>query len=59
MQLRVTRPVSGRLVVTRDGAEVWSGRINARPERRLTVPIAALPVGETGTLSVSIEELRR
>lgn len=57
MQLRVTRPVRGRLVVTRDGAEVWSGRINARPERRLTVPIAALPVGETGTLSVSIEEL--
>jgi len=59
LQLRVTQPVKGRLVVTRDGAELWSGQIDTRPERRLTVPIAALPVGETGTLTVRIEERTR
>ncbi|MDP3340027.1 NAD(P)/FAD-dependent oxidoreductase [Frigidibacter sp.] len=56
LQLRVTRPVAGRLVVTRAGAEIWSGQIRALPERRLTVPIAALPVGETGTLTLRLEE---
>lgn len=56
LQLRVTRPVVGRLVVTRGGEEIWSGRIRTRPERRLTLPIAALPVGESGTLVLRIDE---
>ena len=56
LQLRVTRPVVGRLVVTRGGEEIWSGRIHTRPERRLTLPIAGLPVGESGVLSLRVDE---
>jgi len=56
LQLRVTRPVMGRLVVTRGGEEIWSGRIRSGPERRLTLPIAGLPVGESGELALRIDE---
>ncbi len=42
IQLRVARPVRGRLRLCVDGREVWARRINALPERRLTVPLAAL-----------------
>lgn len=58
LQFRVTRPVSGRLVLAREGEEIWSGSVTARPERRLTLPIAALPLGEAGTLTLRIEEWR-
>ncbi len=39
LQLRVNRPVQGRLAVRVEGREVWSRRIHSRPERRIVVPM--------------------
>jgi thioredoxin reductase len=39
LQLRVDRPVSGRLSLRVDGSEYASRRIDSRPERRITLPM--------------------
>lgn len=39
LQLRVRRPVSGRLRLLVDGAEVAGRALSARPERRITLPL--------------------
>ena len=40
LQLRVDRPVSGRLDLRADGVPIWRRRTSALPERRLLVPLA-------------------
>ncbi len=52
LQLRVARPVSGRLALRVGGAEVYARAINARPDRRLTLP---LPPGD-GPVEVEVIE---
>jgi len=42
LQVRVARPVRGRLALRRGGQEVWSRRLKALPERRITVPLDGL-----------------
>lgn len=39
LQVRVARPLRGRLTLHLDGHEVWSRRLKALPERRITVPL--------------------
>jgi len=45
LQLRVNRPVRGRLVLRIGDKEVVSRRIDSRPERRILLPMPALPHG--------------
>ena len=52
LQIRVNRPVSGRLTMRVDGREVVSRKINARPERRIFLP---LPDG-TGPVEIVLED---
>lgn len=52
LQLRVRRPVAGRLTLRVAGAEVASLAIATRPERRITLP---LPPGE-GPVEIVLEE---
>lgn len=52
LQLRVTRPVKGRLSLRVDGSEKASRRIDSRPERRITLPIPR--VG--GAVEIVLEE---
>lgn len=42
LQIRLTRPARGRLRIHAGDREIWSGRINALPERRILVPLAPL-----------------
>jgi thioredoxin reductase len=43
IQLRLDRPVRGELRVEADGRPVWSRRLSSGPERRILVPLKALP----------------
>lgn len=52
LQLRVTRPVAGRLSLRVGGAEIYSRRLNTVPERRITLP---LPPG-TGPVEIVLDE---
>lgn len=57
LQLRVARPVRGRLVLASGADELWSRPITLRPERRFLVPLA--PIARhlaKPDLSLSIEE---
>ncbi len=58
VDLRVTRAVKGRLSLRIAGAEVWSQRLSALPERRLSVPLAAFASypGATDTAELVLEE---
>ncbi|WP_457940776.1 NAD(P)/FAD-dependent oxidoreductase [Mesorhizobium sp. 10J20-29] len=56
IQLRVTRPVEGRLGLRIDGTELWSKPLSAVPERRLTVPVSMLPDGRKGTAEFFVRE---
>ena len=53
LQLRADRPVKGRLTVRGPGGPVLSRRIDALPERRITIPLRRLPRG--APLAVSVE----
>jgi len=52
LQLRVTRPVAGRLTVKVGGSEYASRRIDTRPERRITVPLPP----RAGAVEIVLEE---
>ena len=56
IQLRVTRPVEGRLGLSIDGTELWSRPLSALPERRLSVPVSLLPDGRQGTAEFFVRE---
>ena len=42
IQLRITAPFSGRLLVRQDGKTILEKRLRTRPERRIVLPIAPL-----------------
>ncbi len=56
LQLRVTRPVDGRLSLRIDDKEIWSKKLSALPERRLTLPASKLPAGRQGVAELFLEE---
>ncbi|WP_374374345.1 NAD(P)/FAD-dependent oxidoreductase [Dongia sp.] len=57
IQLRVSAAVSGDLVVHAGGQRVWRQRISALPERRILIPLSALPVpADAATLRISIDQ---
>jgi hypothetical protein len=56
LQLRVTKPVNGRLGLRIDGAELWSRPLTAWPERRLSLPISMLPDGREGLAELFVQE---
>jgi thioredoxin reductase len=43
LQIRVTRPVRGRLSLRQGGCRLWEGRLASRPERRVLVRLDRLP----------------
>ncbi|KGB80888.1 pyridine nucleotide-disulfide oxidoreductase [Rhodovulum sp. NI22] len=55
-QLRVTRPARGRLILRVNGEVILSRALSALPERRITLPLNALPAGVEGVAEVSFEE---
>lgn len=56
LQLRVTRPVKGRIELRANGLLLSQHRINARPLRRITLPLpAALPAGQ-GEVEIALVE---
>lgn len=48
VQLRVSRPVKGRLFVKINGKTIWSRRLHSLPERRITIPIKIFSVLDGG-----------
>ncbi len=57
LQLRVTRPISGALVVRQNGVEIARRRLKALPERRILVDAEVLRgAKETGDLVLTVEE---
>lgn len=42
VQLRLKQPFKGRLVAETEGRMLWSGALNARPERRILAPMKPL-----------------
>lgn len=57
IQLRVSAAVSGDLVVHASGQRIWRQRIAALPERRILIPLGALPVpADATTLRISIDQ---
>lgn len=58
LQLRVSTPTSGQLVVRADGRNIWSKPRSCLPERRMLVPIAELAVPE-GTRQLEVDFIRR
>lgn len=56
IQLRVTRPVRGRLVLRADDTEIWARRIKALPERRILAPLAPALAHRGKRIIVTLEE---
>ena len=56
IQIRVTRPVKGRLSLRVGGAEMWSRPLSALPERRIKLSISALPDGREGLAELFVHE---
>jgi len=56
IQMRVTERISGKLVANTENGPVWSRALNARPERRIEVPIAEIVAQiADGTVEFEIE----
>lgn len=55
--LRAARTVRGRLAVLGDGRELWSQRLHALPERRLTVPSRFLARFQPKLLQFSLDDV--
>lgn len=56
LQLRVTRPVKGRIEIRSNGLVIGKHQINARRLRRITLPLpAALPAGQ-GAVEIALVE---
>ncbi len=49
LQLRLEQAVCGRILVEVDDSLVWQRAINALPDRRLLVPLAAIPLPQGAT----------
>lgn len=48
VQLRVSRPVKGKLFVKINGKMIWSRRLHSLPERRITIPMKIFSVLDGG-----------
>jgi NADPH-dependent 2,4-dienoyl-CoA reductase/sulfur reductase-like enzyme len=55
-RLRVSRPARGRLRLLADGREIWSRRVNALPERRLSLPVHRIPRVGIADLAIELAE---
>jgi NADPH-dependent 2,4-dienoyl-CoA reductase/sulfur reductase-like enzyme len=44
LQLRVDRPVAGRLTIDGGGQRLWQRRLKTRPERRILIPLQELSI---------------
>ncbi|HEV7254720.1 MAG TPA: FAD-dependent oxidoreductase [Mesorhizobium sp.] len=56
-QLRLLRKARGRLALVSDnGAALWSKPLSSLPERRILVPIAAVPANAQGPLAFVLRE---
>ncbi len=44
LQLRMLSAARGHLTVSADGVTIWRTRLSALPERRLSIPLSALPI---------------
>jgi len=56
LKARVTRQARGRLRLLASGHELWSRRMTALPERRLSVPVSRLPAGELDDIAIDFIE---
>lgn len=56
LQLRVTRPVRGWVSIVHNGRSLARHRIDARPERRILLPVDWLPVETTGVVEIALTE---
>jgi NADPH-dependent 2,4-dienoyl-CoA reductase/sulfur reductase-like enzyme len=56
LKARVMRAASGRLQLSADGRVLWSRRMTALPERRLSIPGSCLPRGEPGDIAIDVIE---
>lgn len=44
LQLRVDRPVNGRLTIEAGGQKLWERRLKTRPERRILIPLQQISI---------------
>lgn len=57
MQIRLNRPIKGKLTVTSNGKTVWSKHINSRPERRILIPLLpSLDLGLDAPIELTLIE---
>lgn len=56
LRARVERETRGRLRLLANGREVWSRRVHALPERRISLPADRVPLEGLETLSVELVE---
>jgi Pyridine nucleotide-disulphide oxidoreductase len=56
LKARVTRQARGKLRLLAGGHELWSRRMTALPERRLSVPVSRLPAGEVDDIAIDFIE---
>jgi thioredoxin reductase len=56
MKARIQKQAAGRLRLSANGREIWSRRMTALPERRLSIPVASLPRGEADEIAVDFIE---
>jgi hypothetical protein len=56
MKARVQHRAKGTLRLLANGQELWSRRMTALPERRLSLPVDRLPRGEVEDIAVDFIE---
>lgn len=57
LQLRAARPVRGRLTVKVNGTRIDGGALDTLPERRILLPLSAIPADAVGEAEVCVEEM--
>lgn len=58
LQLRASRVVRGHLIAEADGEVIWSGMLDTRPERRISIPVEPLRLraARSKCLRIRLEE---
>lgn len=56
MKARVAQQARGRLRLSAGGYELWSRRMAALPERRLSIPVSHLPKGDVDDIAIDFIE---
>jgi thioredoxin reductase len=57
IQLRAARPVHGSVSLRHGGEEIATFRVDARPERRILLPLSAIPPDRTGHAELTAGEV--